>query len=526
MTVGNELPRSQRRLAIAFLIVVFLCIAAMRWTDQPPIGTDNDEHLIVARTFARTGHFSVADVHATKYPPLISSIAVLFQSLGLNVPVSMVVMNYLAVLASSLALYCFVLRSNGIGMFSLLPAVYLMTNTVLWSSASEIIADALCFLLVTVVLLLALIAEEWTLRTTLLATLLAFLATMARSIGIVAVFPLAASVISSDLRRGRSFPYKRLALLGLLPLASLALFMIYQARFGPHPTGYVETFLLDDPYDASKGSLTLSGFLGRTIRGCVGSVRDLRDLTVFPAWAGLFSFALPLVLFIFALGRDRKRIFVLCSFVLPYLAVVCLWPYKMPRFVLPLLPIAALGVAGAVASGLRSRARVVGPIAVLLVIGHIAVNSANLRREAGEVEQARAFLNSRFGQAAEWCKAHIPESEKIASFDYRELMLRLDRPVVPLRYSSDAKMHIAQLEREGVKWLVLCWHIYPLRGSYAKSIVDALGARARLEYGNDSCEVYRIPPAAPPRRSPGLVLAALPPRTHLTCPGGRFLREG
>jgi len=150
-------------------------------------------------------------------------------------------------------------------------------------------ADAVFFFLVTVVLLLALRVEEWTLRRTLLATLLAFLAAMSRSVGIVVIFPLAASIISDHLRRGRAFPYAKVALLALFPLASLALYMMYEARFGPHPTGYIETFLLKDPLDAGKGSLTLLSFLGRALRGSVDTLRDIRDLTVYPSSPGVFS---------------------------------------------------------------------------------------------------------------------------------------------------------------------------------------------------------------------------------------------
>jgi len=129
---------------------------------------------------------------------------------------------------------------------------------------------------------------------------------------------------------------------------------------------------------------------------------------------------------------------------------------------------------------------------VLLLLVHISINTINLHRQAGEDEQAKAFLNSRFAALTDWCRANIPVDEKIASLDYRELILRLDRPVMPLAYSSDTGMQIAQLERGDVKWLILCWHVFPLRGTYAKHIVEALGQKASLKYRNDSCEVYRI----------------------------------
>jgi hypothetical protein len=489
------------------VVLLFICIAALRWSGELPIGSDCDEHLIVAQTFITTGHFSVADIHATKYPPLTSSLAILFQYLGLNVPLSMVVLNCLAVVASALILCALALRSNnGIGILAVLPAAYLMSNTVLWTSASEIMADATFFLLVTAAVLLALRVEEWTLRRTVVATLVAFLAAMSRSVGIVVIFPLAASIISDYRRRERPFPYAQIALLSFVPFAGLALYMAYQARFGPHPTGYVETFLLKDPLDASKGSLTLLSFLGRAIRGSVDSLRDLRDLTVYPSSPGVFalaaavypslagvlSIAATVALFIFAWGRDRKRALVLCSFIVPYMIVVCLWPFKGARFFLPMLVITALGVAGALAASMRSRRRVLVYALVLLVLSHIAINTVNLRRQGREQTQARAFMHSRVGELVEWCEDNIPEAEAIASPDYREVMLRLGRPVMPLSYSSDAQMHIAQLERDDVKWLVFSWHIYPLRGTYAKTVVDALGDRASLEYKNDSFEAYRI----------------------------------
>jgi len=548
---GGQLPARQYRLAITFLVLVFLSLAAIRWTNLPSIGTDCDEHLIVARTFLRTGHFSVADVHATKYPPLLSSIAILFQLLGLNVPLAIVALNYLLILASSLLLYRFLVgaeaqlplpASDGgpgcgsfapakskIGLLSLLPVVYLMTNTVLWDSASEILADTLLFFLATVALLLALRVERWTLRMTLLASLVAFLAAMSRSIGLVVVVPLAASIIWDRRQKGERFPYGRLALLSFPAAGALLLFMGYESRFGPHPTGYIETFLLNDPFDASKGTLTLSSFLARTLRGCFDSLRDVRDLTVYASSAGAFSYGLPLVLLIFAVGRDKRRILLICSFVAAYMAVACLWPYKGARFVLPLLGIAALGINGALAwagaklpqpdppalarsgssparggqasAGLQSRNRLAGSIVLLLLVLHIAISTVNLHREAVEKKAARAFLLAGFGAMTDWCREHIPESDTIASFDYRELILRLDRPVVPLGYSSDTRMQIAKLECEHVKWLVVCLYIYPLRATYAKGIVEALGDRATQQYSNDSCEVYRLDLSAAATRS-------------------------
>lgn len=191
----------------------------------------------------------------------------------------------------------------------------------------------------------------------------------------------------------------------------------------------------------------------------------------------------------------------MCSFVAVYMAVACLWPYKGARFVLPLLAIAALGINGALAASLRSRSRLAGSIAVFLLVSHIALSTVNLHREAVEKKAARAFLLAGFGAMTDWCRARIPGSDAIASFDYRELILRLERPVVPLGYSSDTHMQIAKLEREHVKWLALCLYIYPLRATYAKSIIAALGDRATQQYSNDSCEVYRLDLSAVAARS-------------------------
>ncbi|MFB3882909.1 MAG: hypothetical protein ACE149_16715 [Armatimonadota bacterium] len=506
---GGELPAQQRRLAVAIIILVFLAVTAMWWTRLPPIGTDCDEHLIVARTFLRTGHFSVADVHGTKYPPLLSSIAILFQVLGLNVPLALVALNYLLILATALVLWRFLVKDGRIGLLSLLPVIYLLTNTVLWDSAKEIIADTILFFLTAVALLFALRVERWSVRATLLASLIAFLATMSRSIGLVVIVPLACSMIWDRRTRGQTPPYGGLALLAVPAVAALLLFMHYESRFGSHTTGYLETFLLNDPFDASKGRLTFASFLTRTLRGCLDSFRDLRDLTVYPSCAGAFSYALPLVLLGFAClprpasasasaagarfglrDSDKRRILLLCSFALAYLAVSCLWPYKGARFVLPLLLLGAIGVNGALAWGMRRRA--VAMVVVLLVIGHIAISAVNLHRDAVEKKAARAFLLAGFDAMTEWCRANIPQRDPIASFDYRELILRLDRPVIPLAYDSDTAVQIASLEREHARWLVVCFYIYPLRATYAHSIVAALGDRASKRFSNENCEVYEL----------------------------------
>jgi hypothetical protein len=40
-------------------------------------------------------------------------------------------------------------------------------------------------------------------------------------------------------------------------------------------------------------------------------------------------------------------------------------------------------------------------------------------------------------RATAWAETNIPAGDAIASFAYREIAYRLDRPVVPLNYTSD-----------------------------------------------------------------------------------------
>jgi hypothetical protein len=492
MIADSGLPGRKLHLTIAFLVLVFVGLAILRWPVHPPVGTDCDEHLIVARTFVRTGHFSVADVHSTKYPPLLSSLAILLGFTGLDVQMSLLAVNYLLVLAAALLMYSLLLRQVKIGALAVLPILYLMSNPILWVSASTIIADSFLFLFVTGALVLALTTEEWTPRRTLFAAVLALLATMSRSIGLVAIVPLAAAMVSDHRRRGDPFPSGKLALLVGLPLCTLLLHMAYQARFGPHVTGYLETFRLLDPFDASKGVMTVPTFLGRTLRGCFDSIRDLRNLMVFPTCAGLVSYGVALALLIVALGKDKKRIVVVSSFVLAYMAISCLWPYKGARFVLPLLTVATLGVGRGLELSLHSRNRLVGGVFLLLLLAHLAANGVTLRTEAGVERQSRSFMNVQIGLMIDWCKANIPDDETIASFDYRVLIFRLDRPVVPLGYDSRPAVHITEMREHDVEWLVVCRHIFPPRATYADSILQVLGERATMTYRNETAEVYRV----------------------------------
>jgi hypothetical protein len=92
-------------LAISIIIALYALAACLRWTGQLPYGSDSDEHLLVARTWIQTGHFAVGDLHGTKYPPLISSLLILFTQLHAEPGWSIIILNYALILASALLLY-------------------------------------------------------------------------------------------------------------------------------------------------------------------------------------------------------------------------------------------------------------------------------------------------------------------------------------------------------------------------------------------------------------------------------------
>jgi hypothetical protein len=247
---------------------------------------------------------------------------------------------------------------------------------------------------------------------------------------------------------------------------------------------------LDDPYDLSKGSLGPKAFILRSARGAALSLRDLGLAICTPSISGLTSVGVAFLLLLAPCRLGLREGPLTAAYVIPCLGLLVLWPYKGSRFAIPILPVAAWGIA-VVAQHLRGRQSVTAACA-LLFLSHLANATWTLRNKAIDERAARLAMHANFADLAHWIDANVPASDELASFDYRELMLRLNRQVVPLWYSTDHHAHITDLHEQGVTWLITSGAIVDLRGSYAEAVLQALGSEAQRKYSNDAFEVYAL----------------------------------
>lgn len=341
----GEVTKIRRHLLPAVtLLLVFLLMAFVRWPGALPYGSDSDEHWLVAKTLMERGGFAVDHLHGTKYPPAISALLVLFASLGFNAPWAMIFVNAALVLLSALFLYYLVAQTSS-RTAAWIGAVFLLSNTVLWNAAYLLIAEPLFLFLMIGVLFLSLSARAMSRHRILAGVLLASACVMTRAVGVAAAVTLSLVFLfieghRLDLRTAAS----RLVLL-VIPLAMLGLYAIWQAGYGAHPTGYAETFFLADPFDASRGTVDLYGFLQRTVATSGAALTDVATTLATPYDGLCAHLAGASLLVIAAFSKDRRHLLVIAFYMFPYLALIAVWPYRELRFAIPLLPIAALGVA-------------------------------------------------------------------------------------------------------------------------------------------------------------------------------------
>lgn len=490
----------KRKSVVGIVVLVFAGLACLRWSGRMPMGSDTDEHLLVARTMLETGHFTVGQMHGTKYPPVISSLAIAATALGVDPARFVLAANALYILTAGLLLANYADKKGGVGWAGLAAAVYLMSNPVLWNSAQLVIADTLFVLLTTGVLLMAIHVERWTWLRVGQAVALVVLATLSRSVGVVLAVPL---VVALWRRRGWAIETKTVvggALVLGLPVVLLGLYMLYQGQFGFHPTGYAETVFLRDPYDASRGVVTVSGLVGRAAGNTVGTAWD----TVKALAAGVPSVGGAIVavacagvvglLVTAACLGNRHRAWVVLGFAAPYVAVLCLWPYGGARFALPLLPVGAIGLARVVGWTTHKGRRWGVVLVMVMVTGYVVFNARIVYRARLYEADQRSEIRVALEDVASWCRSTIPAQDAIASFDYRELALQMDRSVVYLGYTSDMDDLARRLQQQDVHWLVVSEAFFARRGRYGRALVEHLGPGATRVYGNRLFEVYRIGP--------------------------------
>lgn len=485
-------------MSLLVLLAVFFVMAYLRWPGPLPYGSDTDEHLLVAKTVLETGHFSVGNIHGTKYPPVISGMAILFSLLGLNVSLWMILANCFFILAASIILYSYV-RGEHTYLLGVMAAIYLMANITVWKSAHMVIGDVLFVLLVTLVLYVSLQFKEWNWWKVLVAILLAVFSTMVRSVGIFTVGPLVVSLLASRKWKISLFSFTSAVLVVGLPFLALLAYMVYQNQFSPHQGGYLEAFLRIDPYDVSKGTLTLQAFLSRTYHRLFPAVMDLVEAITSrnptnPVVRLLFVLLAGL-LFLASCGQTPRQRLVVPAFLLPYALVILAWPYPGARFSLPLVPVAALGLGEVGAFAAKHFPRFVCVGLVMVFVGHSVMNIPRLVEKAEQERVHRTEIYKDLEGLRAWCNKNLPAEADIVSFDYRELILRLARPVKPMKLSVYVKQGPSYLTDKGNTYIILSdANGYPQSyyGFYGLSLIDHVKEKGKLVYRNPLYQVYLL----------------------------------
>jgi hypothetical protein len=318
------------------------------------------------------------------------------------------------------------------------------------------------------------------------------LATALKSVGLLVALAASLALLAAP-RAARRLAWAPAA-------GSLALTAGMAALGAPHPehtTGYARTFMLVDPTDATAGRSSLLGLLERIPDRAHLVLRDVEMALVGQQvprpWSWLLVGAL-LAAGIWALRSNAPRRTYVLAFVAVWLPAMAVWPYSSVRFQLPLLPIAAVGVAWLGAAVVRRAAPIGTALIALAVVAFLVSSGRQLERDAAAEEAWLGAVATDTEAMAAWGVGAIPEDDVIASFAYREVAHRLDRPVVALGYTSDFAQHMAEADAAGARWLVVMPSLYGARGRLEAGLLAAFPERLRLAHDTATVDTYVLVP--------------------------------
>lgn len=473
--------------AMAVPVAVVAAWALLRWSGTAPFGSDNDEYRLVAEELLRSGRPLVAGVEATKYPLGYPLLLALLDLVGLPVTRAALALNVGLVVGLG-ALTVALTRS--LGRVAAVPAaVYAVGGAGLWGSVFVTMPD--------VAFLVAFAAVAWWLtrvaatRDVWVLVALVVAATLLKSVGLIVGLAASLALLTApQLRRLAWAP----------GVAALAVTVAAAASTAPHPehtTGYARTFFLVDPTDAQAGEVSVIGLLQRLPDRAHLVLRDVEVAVVGPHLVRPWSWLL--VVAVLAAGawavwyRPPLRMFTL-AFLVIWLPAMALWPYSSVRFELPLVVIAALGV-GRLAAAALCRGGPWGGLVVGAALAlHLWGQGAQVARDATFEEATLGAVGRDAVMSATWGAAHIPPGDVVASFAYREVAYRLDRPVVPLGYTSDLGSLLDDADGVGARWLVVMPSLYRARGELEERFLATFPQRLRLAHDTPTVDTYELLP--------------------------------
>lgn len=469
-------------------VAVVAAWALLRWSGTAPFGSDNDEYRLVAEELLRTGRPVVADVEATKYPLGYPVLLALIDLVGLPVTRAAVALNVGLVVGLG-AVVAAIGCALGQGRWSMAGAAYAVGGAGLWGSVFVTMPDV-AFLVVFAAVAWRLTRMDTTGDVWGLVALVAG-ATVLKSVGLLVGLAASVALLAVPGLRRLAWAPGGAAVAVTVATAALA------ARYPEHTTGYARTFLLVDPTDAQTGEVSLLGLVQRLPDRAHLVLRDVEVAVVGPHLARPWSWLLVLTLVGAGAravwGRPPLRAFAL-AFLVTWLPAMALWPYSSVRFELPLVVLAALG-AGRLAEGVARRAGRAGAAAVVVSLAlHLWGQGAQVARDATFEEATLGVVARDAAASASWAATNIPVGDVVASFAYREVAYRLDRPVLPLGYTSDLESLLEDADAAGARWLVVMPSLYRARGQLEERFVAAFPQRLRLAHDTPTVDTYELLP--------------------------------
>lgn len=533
-------------------MAVVATFAALRWTGQEPVGSDHDEYRMVAESLLAGEGPVVAGVEGTKYPlgyPLLlagaSAVGLPMTRFALALNVALAGVLVILVWAAS--------RSEG-PLAALAAGGFVAVGVGLWSSVYAVMPDVALTAVVAAVVLAVVRVERrapregsdrgtrstttrdevtgstdvdarraagpargvqgtWRPRDVAVLAVLSAVAVALKSVAVLLGLAIGAHLLLRPTVRGWAW---------LPPAAGIVTLAAQFLAVRPHPehtTGYAATFWLVDPFDAAAGTIGPLDLPARVVQRIDLFVTDAARAVIGPQAPDPIAIVALIALLALAIAGWRRERPLLAVFVVTYAVGLAAWPYRSIRFGMPLHPLAALGVAAAVGAivGVVTRTGRAEPVrgaqrsrwltanlgiglghavtAATVVVSLAAFGAWSAQRvlaDAADEEVELAEVNASVAASLDWISANIPEGEPIASLDYREFTWRLERTLIPVRYTSDPEELWAQTGGSGAEWFVAIRGLYNAREARTRELLSAYPDRFEEAYANERVEVWRI----------------------------------
>ena len=483
-----HLVRYLEILAVLILVGLFIVFLREAWLGISPFGSDNDEYRMVAEELNSSGRPVVAGVEGTKYPLGYPIVLVLLGWLTPSATTAGLVLNVALMAGTATALW-WALRTWG-PLPAFAATAFFLINPSVWRATSNVMPDVamLGILAAGLVVFRRKTLDE---KTVVAATVLGMVAVSIKSIGL-----LVAVAASVALWRAGGKVRQRAWMPTVGAGFIYGIQSLWIGRYPAHTTGYSATFFLENVNDYSKGTVGIKGVLARIPKQLGPMLDDVADAVVAPQITASWVVWLAVALLALALlGRGHIRVFIV-GFAALHASALLVWPYQSDRLQMPMLMVAAVGVAAGVTIIQRIRPIALGAVALavpLVAFGYLTFSDQDrIVYVAGLDHTSYSTWTENVASFDEWARVNIPADGAIASLDYREIGYRVDRRVVALGYSKDTDALLEATLDGDAEWFVQLTGLYGRRTAIAQGLIDAHPDTFELVFQSAGLDVYHI----------------------------------